>query len=89
VHGLVTICHEVRKGGHDGSHWPKHWRASSLLDYGRWVGEGRMTEATKRCGDVATKGKEAEVLGGHGCAQRDRHAWAHHRDAPWVRLLVC
>lgn len=32
MHGLVAICHEVRKDGYTGSHWPKHNRASSLPD---------------------------------------------------------
>jgi len=32
VHGLVTICHDARKGGYTGSHWPKHVRASTPLD---------------------------------------------------------
>jgi hypothetical protein len=32
VDGLVTVCHEARKGGYVGSHWPKHVRASALLD---------------------------------------------------------
>src|SRR3990172_652513 len=32
VDGLMTICHEARKGGYIGSHWPKHVRASALLD---------------------------------------------------------
>jgi len=32
VNGLVPVCHDARKGGYDGSHWPKHVRASALLD---------------------------------------------------------
>jgi protease I len=32
VNGLVTVCHDTRKGGHVGSHWPNHVRASALLD---------------------------------------------------------
>jgi len=32
MHGLAAICHEVPKGGHNGSRWPTHWRAFSLLD---------------------------------------------------------
>ena len=32
VDGLVTVCHEARKGRHTGSHWPNHVRASALLD---------------------------------------------------------
>jgi len=32
VNGLVTVCHEARKGGYVGSHWPNHVRASALLD---------------------------------------------------------
>ena len=32
VQGLVTFCHAARKGGNIGSHWPKHVRASALLD---------------------------------------------------------
>ena len=32
VHGLVTICHDARKGGYNGSRWPKHVRASTPLD---------------------------------------------------------
>lgn len=32
VHGLVAFCHEARKGGYIGSHWPTHVRASALLD---------------------------------------------------------
>jgi hypothetical protein len=30
--GLMTICHEARKGRYIGSHWPNHVRASALLD---------------------------------------------------------
>ena len=32
VDGLMTICHDARKGGYIGSHWPNHVRASALLD---------------------------------------------------------
>src|SRR5438045_90214 len=32
MHGPVAICHAAPKGGHAGSHWPKHYCASSLLD---------------------------------------------------------
>ena len=32
MHGLATICHEARKGGHSGSRRPTHRRASPLLD---------------------------------------------------------
>src|SRR5665213_1029864 len=32
MHGLMSLCHEVRKNGYNGSHWPKHHCASSLLD---------------------------------------------------------
>ena len=32
VQGLMTFCHAARKGGNIGSHWPKHVRASALLD---------------------------------------------------------
>jgi hypothetical protein len=32
VNGLMTICHDARKGGYIGSHWPNHVRASALLD---------------------------------------------------------
>jgi len=32
VHGLVTVCHDARKGRYVGSHWPKHVRASAPLD---------------------------------------------------------
>ena len=28
----MTFCHAARKGGYNGSHWPKHVRASALLD---------------------------------------------------------
>jgi hypothetical protein len=31
MHGLTTICHEIRKDGHNGSRRPKHRRASALL----------------------------------------------------------
>jgi hypothetical protein len=31
VDGPMTICHNARKGGHIGSHWPNHLRASALL----------------------------------------------------------
>ena len=24
MNGLVTICHDARKGSHIGSHWPNH-----------------------------------------------------------------
>jgi hypothetical protein len=32
VQGLVAVCHAARKGRYDGSYWPKHVRASALLD---------------------------------------------------------
>ena len=32
MNGLMTICHDARKGGYTGSHWPKSCRASALLD---------------------------------------------------------
>src|SRR5208337_3463941 len=32
VDGLMTICHDARKGRYTGSHWPNHVRASALLD---------------------------------------------------------
>jgi hypothetical protein len=32
VDGLMTVCHDARKGRYDGSHWPNHVRASALLD---------------------------------------------------------
>jgi len=35
VDGLMAFCHETRKGGYIGSHWPNHVRASALLDSGR------------------------------------------------------
>ncbi len=32
MHGLVAVCHDARKGRYLGSYWPKHVRASALLD---------------------------------------------------------
>src|SRR6266550_8446517 len=32
VDGLMTVCHDARKGRYTGSHWPTHVRASALLD---------------------------------------------------------
>src|SRR5881409_936551 len=32
VDGLMTVCHDARKGRYIGSHWPNHVRASALLD---------------------------------------------------------
>ena len=32
VDGLMTVCHDARKGCYTGSHWPNHVRASALLD---------------------------------------------------------
>src|SRR6266571_3582973 len=32
VDGLMTVCHDARKGRYIGSHWPNHFRASALLD---------------------------------------------------------
>src|SRR3974390_1937954 len=32
VNGLMTVCHDARKGRYIGSHWPNHVRASALLD---------------------------------------------------------
>ena len=31
-HGLMPICHQARKGGYSGRHWPAPWRACSPLD---------------------------------------------------------
>ncbi len=33
VDGLMTFCHDARKGGYIGSHWLNHVRASALLDH--------------------------------------------------------
>src|SRR6266516_867189 len=38
VDGLVTVCHDARKGRYTGSHWPNHFRASALLDGSVWRG---------------------------------------------------
>ena len=32
VDGLMTFCHDARKGRNIGSHWPNQVRASALLD---------------------------------------------------------
>ena len=32
MHDLMAICHQTRKGGHDGSHWSNQRRAYFLLD---------------------------------------------------------
>jgi hypothetical protein len=32
VDGLMTFCHDARKGRYIGSHWPNYVRASALLD---------------------------------------------------------
>ena len=32
VDGLMTFCHDARKGRNIGSHWPNHVRASAPLD---------------------------------------------------------
>src|SRR6266852_4117886 len=32
VDGLMTVCHDARKGRYIGSHWPNHVRASALLE---------------------------------------------------------
>jgi len=32
VDGLMTFCHDARKGRYIGSHWPNHVRASAPLD---------------------------------------------------------
>jgi hypothetical protein len=32
VDGLMTVCPDARKGGHNLSHWPEHARAFALLD---------------------------------------------------------
>src|SRR6266568_318389 len=42
VDGLMTFCHETRKGGYIGSHWPNHVRASALLGEIR-VSIGRLS----------------------------------------------
>ena len=31
--GLMTVCHDARKGRTIGSHWPNHVRASAPLDH--------------------------------------------------------
>ena len=36
VEGLMTFCHDARKGRHIGSHWPNHVRASAPLDLSGW-----------------------------------------------------
>jgi hypothetical protein len=33
VDGLMTFCHDARKGRNIGSHWPNQVRASALLDH--------------------------------------------------------
>jgi hypothetical protein len=38
----MTVCHDARKGGHIGSHWPNHVRASALLDVHLWLPEIAM-----------------------------------------------
>jgi len=45
MQGLASICHETRKGGHNGRRWPKHRRAFSLLD----VGLGRSLYGCVSC----------------------------------------
>jgi hypothetical protein len=37
VDGLMTVCHNTRKGGNVGSRWPNHVRASALLDGQFWI----------------------------------------------------
>ena len=37
VDGVMTICHDARKGRYTGSHWPNHVRASALLDVHLWL----------------------------------------------------
>ena len=32
MNGLMTVCHDARKGRYTGSHWPNHVRASTPLD---------------------------------------------------------
>src|ERR1051325_5508309 len=42
VDGLMTVCHDARKGRYTGSHWPNHVRASALLDgFPLWLQWGR------------------------------------------------
>jgi hypothetical protein len=47
VDGLMTFCHDARKGRNIGNHWPNHVRASALLDHSRafpgflaWTNQG-------------------------------------------------
>jgi len=45
VDGLMTFCHDARKGRYIGSHWPNHVRASALLDQSLlWAGGVKVLE---------------------------------------------
>ena len=49
--GLMTFCHDARKGRYIGSHWPNHVRASALLDHSYCETAFKPTNARQRyCG---------------------------------------
>ena len=54
VNGLVTVCHNARKGCHIGSHRPNHVRASALLDQRRRLCS-LLPFQKLRCADLTPK----------------------------------
>src|ERR1017187_5039729 len=63
VDGLMTICHDARKGRYTGSHWPKHIRASALLD---------VSAVSGGAGAASALVADAPVAGGVGHSEGQR-----------------
>src|SRR3974377_452875 len=47
VNGLMTVCHDARKGRYIKSHWPNHVRASALLDGPMFFKSGVLRKVDK------------------------------------------
>jgi len=69
LHGLVAICPAARKGGYNGSHRPKQWRASSPLGVLR--GE-RSLGSPRTCATISkSRGMVARIS---DCGFRNPHS---------------
>src|ERR1035438_5862352 len=54
VDGLMTFCHDARKGRYIGSHWPNHVRASAPLD--------PQISAWLKAGGCQTESSQARIM---------------------------